>query len=268
MIYLFISYFDESGDDGFPKYSSPIFLLTSIYMSHIKWKENYNKITEGRRQLKDKYEFPVKLEFHTKYLLTNKNPYRQYGWSDQQRHDIIFDLFQIIADLDIKIINVAIIKNNIKKVDYDVLDAALTYNVQRIENDLSRLDEPDTNFLIITDEGRIGKMRKTTRKIQRFNLIPSRLYSGTVYQKSIKLLIEDPLAKESDQSYFLQIVDAVSYITYLYSIYKFTNEDWANRLKKVLTLKDVLALLNIIKPRLNLKATTDDDFGVVNYPKK
>ena len=155
MVYLFISYFDESGDDGFPKYSSPIFLLTSIYMPHVKWKENYNKITEGRRQLKDKYGFPVKLEFHTKYLLTNKNPYRQYGWSDQQRHDIIFDLFQIIADLDVKIINVAIIKNNIKRVDYNVLDAALTYNVQRIENDLSRLGKPDTNFLIITDEGRM-----------------------------------------------------------------------------------------------------------------
>ncbi len=142
MVYLFISYFDESGDDGFPKYSSPIFLLTSIYMPYVKWKENYNKITEGRRQLKDKYGFPFKLEFHTKYLLTNKNPYRQYGWSDQQRHDIIFDLFQIIADLDVKIINVAIIKNNIKRVDYNVLDAALTYNVQRIENDLSRLGKP------------------------------------------------------------------------------------------------------------------------------
>ena len=50
--------------------------------------------------------------------------------------------------------------------------------------------------------------------------------------------------------------------------YKFTTEDWANRLKKVLTAKDVLALLNIIKLCLNLKATTDDEFGVVNYPKK
>gem|GEM_PF-3164026 len=221
-----------------------------------------------RKELKDKYGFPIKLEFHTKHLLTNKNPYRSYKWSDQQRHDIIFDLFQLISELDIRIINVAIIKENIKKEDYNVLDKALTYNIQRIENDLSKLNKPDTNFLIITDEGRIGKMRKTSRKIQRFNLIPSKIYPGTVYQENIRLLIEDPLAKESDESYFLQIADLVSYITYLYSIKKFINREWANRVKNVLSMEDVILLLNTIKPRLNCKAALDNEFGIVNYPRR
>ena len=263
---MFISYFDESGDDGFPEYSSPIFLLTSIYMPHTKWKSNYNRIVEGRKQLKVRYGFPIKLEFHTKHLLTDKKPYRQFGWSGEQRRGIIFDVFQIIADIDIKIINVAIIKQNIQIDEYNVLDRALTYNIQRIENDLEGFNNPNTNFLIITDEGRIGKMRKTSRKIQRFNPIPSKFKVGT-YQKNIQLLIEDPLAKESSESYFLQAVDAISYIKYLYCVNKFINNDLPNRVKRVLSLKDVIELLNIIKPRINCKASPNNEFGIVNYPR-
>ncbi len=38
---MFISYFDETGDDDYPKYSSELFVLTSIYMYFLDWKSNY-----------------------------------------------------------------------------------------------------------------------------------------------------------------------------------------------------------------------------------
>ncbi len=51
---MFISYFDEIGDDGYPKYSSELFVLTSIYMYFLYWKSNYQEnLMKGINQLKD-----------------------------------------------------------------------------------------------------------------------------------------------------------------------------------------------------------------------
>ena len=40
MINIFITYFDEAGDDGYPAYSSPQFILSALYMKDENWK-NY-----------------------------------------------------------------------------------------------------------------------------------------------------------------------------------------------------------------------------------
>ena len=49
---MYLAYFDESGDDGYPKYSSELFVLTSAYLHHQKWQEIYNSIKDFRKQLK------------------------------------------------------------------------------------------------------------------------------------------------------------------------------------------------------------------------
>lgn len=63
---MYISYFDESGDDGYPLTSSELFVLTSVYIHEMFWKTNHEKIKSGRRELKECYGLPVKMEFHTK----------------------------------------------------------------------------------------------------------------------------------------------------------------------------------------------------------
>ena len=41
---MFIAYYDESGDDGYPNYSSPLFVLTSLYLHYLNWKDTFHKI--------------------------------------------------------------------------------------------------------------------------------------------------------------------------------------------------------------------------------
>lgn len=256
---------DESGDDGYPNYSSKLFVLTSLYMPENVWKNNYNQIKDFRRMLKSKYNLPIAMEFHTKAFLTDKNPYRNYKWDLETKKQILKDWVDFIPSLEqIKFINVVIVKPRIIKEDYKVLDAALSYNIQRIENDLLN---SDSRFLIITDEGRLGKMRKTARKMQIYNPIASKIYPGSTYRKEIQLLTEDILPKNSKESYFLQITDFVSYLIYLYSLKNFLNENFANRVAQLLEFDDVYNFLNNLKKCLNLKANPNDEFGVVNYPK-
>lgn len=265
---MYIAYFDETGDDGFPTYSSELFVLTSIYMHHQDWKDNYNKILNFRRELKKDFGLPVKLEFHTKHFLTDKNPYRRYNMSAEDKKDIVFRFTNLISRLGVKIVNVVINKKNIVSAQYPVLENALTYNIQRIENTLRNHNDSEKEmFLIITDEGRVGKMRKIARKIQKINYIPSK-FGNSPYRQEIERLIEDPLPKKSNESYFIQLADFVSYIVFLYSLKNFNSSKWANRVENKLTYNDVYQCLQNMKSVLNLSASRSNEFGIVHYPIK
>ena len=162
-------------------------------------------------------------------------------------------------------VNVLINKTNIKKNDYQVLDRALTYSIQRIENSLGNIN-PEKKFMIITDPGREGKMRKTSRRIQRINFIPSK-YNHEYYRKEIKTLIEDPLPKESKESYFIQISDFVTYIVYLYGLLVIGIDKPSNRLHLPGDNKELLtSWLDILKGSLNLDASRKNEYGIVCYP--
>ncbi|MBI5216582.1 MAG: DUF3800 domain-containing protein [Ignavibacteriae bacterium] len=262
---MFISYFDESGDDGYPDYSSELFVLSSIYFHYSKWKQNYYSIQKFRQGLKITWDFPVKSEFHTKEFITDKNPYHG-KYKPVERKNILFDFCNFISTLDFKIISVVIDKTKIRRPKYEVLKNALTYNIQRIENDLN-LPEHDGQFLIITDEGRIKMMRSTTRSIQRINYIPSQIYPEP-YRKEIERLIEDPLPKSSDESYFIQIVDMISFLVSLFAKQNLCEpkQGWAKRVLDVLSYGDDLKLLDVLKHRFNPRASKSP-FGIVYYPK-
>jgi len=262
---MYIAYFDETGDDGFPKYSSELFVLTSIYSHYQSWKDNYQKNIQFRQYLKQKYGLPIKTEIHTKYLLLNKGFYKKLCLDNKKRLEMIIEIANFIGTLDIQSINVCIdkmkINNTNQKVYGHVLDVAVNFNVQRIENSIKKKD-PNSKFLIITDEGRVGMMKKTTRKIQKINFIPSQ-FSGTNYRQEIKLLIEDPLPKNSNESYFIQIADFISYFVYLEII---DQKKWHNRLVWF-TKNDLKEIIEKFKPILNLEASKNNLYGFVCYPK-
>lgn len=258
---MYISYFDEAGDDGNPG-SSPLFVLSSIYLHHQNWKDAYSKIYDFRSYLRKTYGLHLKTEIHTRQFMLNKGNYQNLGFNDQKRFAICKEFAEFIGGLPIKSIHVVINKTKIAKPDYDVLKNALTYNIQRIENDLLRTD-PTTKFLMITDEGRLGKMRKISRRIQKINFIPSQ-FNPSAYRNEIKLMIEDPLPKQSNESYWIQIVDFLSYIVYLYET-KEKGIPWAGRLK--LTPIELDQIMELLNPIFNNKASASHKFGFVTYPK-
>jgi hypothetical protein len=154
----------------------------------------------------------------------------------------------------------------LKKEKFDILDTALTYSIQRIDNDLTAGSNPNDRFIIITDPGRLGKMRKTTRKIQKINFIPSQ-FSTSQYRKEIKCLIEDPLPKDSKESYFIQISDLIAYLIYMYSLIKYDLGKLPNRLKLFTSFEEIEEWLNILKPVLNTKASKHNEYGIVYHPR-
>jgi Protein of unknown function (DUF3800) len=264
---MHIAYFDESGDDGFPSYSSPLFALSASYLHYLNWKPAFEQILEFRRELKKTLGVPVKLEIHAKYFLLNKNPYKQFGFSDADRIRAISAFCDLIASLELKLVNAVIVKPRVLARDYNVLDWALKMSIQRIENDLDPGRNPTARFLMITDEGRVGKMRATARRMQRINFIPSKFGTGT-YRREIQSLIEDPLPKDSRDSYFIQLSDLVAFVVYLHCLVETGVAPFSNRLATLVDAAQVRSWMDQLKPRFNLLASSANPYGIVIHPNK
>jgi hypothetical protein len=259
-------YYDEAGDDGYPRYSSPLFTLAAVYMHYLQWRLNFDRILEFRRALKRDFGFPVKLEMHAKYFLLGKNPYRSLRFSEEDRIEILNLFADLIGSLDLRVINVAIAKPNLTGTPRKVLDTALTFSVQRIENDLNPSQNPEARFMVITDPGRVGAMRQTTRRVQRINYIPSR-FGPERYRREITALIEDPLQKDSKESYFIQLADFLAFVTYLYVHHETGIGHLHGRMPAGVDQAKVEDWMERMLPSLNTQAAGDDRYGVKIYPR-
>ena len=257
-----IVYCDETGDDGRNTSSSSAFILTSLSMPTESWQSNYDLFKEFRKNLKTDYGFHTGMEMHTKQFLSDKNPYRSYGWSNEQKIEILKKFTLAITSLDISVVNVIIDKTKVKSNDYSILENALTYNIQRIEND----SNGNWNFIIITDKGRISPMRKTARAIRAYNPIQSQF--GGYINKPIKYLIEDIMEKDSKESYFIQICDFISFFTHLYYKTRFQKECLPNRVGQLINSEFVGSVMATLSKNgiFNLKASSQKH-GLVIYPK-
>lgn len=257
-----LAYVDESGDDGLAKnYSSPIFVLTTTYMKDIDWDNNYEQIKKYRLYLKDNFGFSVIEEFHTADFFTDKKPYRDYKLNSEQRKNIIMTYCQVIASMNLRIINTIIDKDKVIRIkEYPVLKNALTYTIQRLEND------SDWKYMIISDKGRVSIMRKTARLLKNENPISSHFTPG-VYNAPIKNMIEDIMEKDSKESFFIQISDFVSYIVNLYYKHYVQKKEIPKRISSWLTIEDIIVMMDILKSVFNLKASSQNDYGLVIYPK-
>ncbi len=259
-----IVYFDESGDDGFPVYSSPQFILTGTCINIADWKDNYLRYKDFRNKMNNMFGLKPKVEMHTKQFLYDRSPYREMHWDFYTRQVILKYFIVAIASLNVSITNVIIDKTIIAKDNYDVLENALKYSIQRIEN----TSHNEWKYLIISDEGRINSMRKTARKMQIYNPIHS--MSLDFGNKPITGLVEDVLAKESKESYFIQISDMVSYIVNLYYKTVITGEELPSRISNVIDSEFLIKAMNYLKENgvLNLSANRSNEYGLVIYPKK
>lgn len=258
-----IVYCDETGDDGLNTNSSDAFILTSIYMPSSSWQDNYNAVKALRSELRKDYGFHTSQEMHTKHFLTDKNPYRAYQWTNEQKIEILKKYTLMIASLQLSAINVIIDKTKINIDNYHVLENALTYNIQRIEND----SRGDWNFLLITDKGRIAPMRNTARAIRAYNPIQSQF--GGYINKPIKNMIEDVLEKDSKESHFIQICDYISYFVHLYYSTRYKKKELPNRVGNLIDKEFVSRVIATLSANgiLNEKAS-QEKYGLVIYPKK
>ncbi len=205
---LHFAYVDESGDAG-PR-GSRTYSLGCVFVDAQAWPATFDSLIGFRRFLRATYGVPVRAEVKANYLLHNGGPFRPLQLSEAARFSIYRGFMRLQPKLGIVTLAVVVDKAAAAQryPGRDPRDIAWEWLLQRIERFMTQSHR--SPVLVVHDEGEAILVRKLARKARRAGTAGSMFGTG-VLRRQARDLLDDPVPKDSRQSYFLQLADLVAY---------------------------------------------------------
>jgi len=196
---MHLFYIDDSGDEE-------ICIFSALALPVAQWRRALEQIQDWRRSLRETYGIGVHEELHAWKFLSGRGRPSDRIITKGERAEIFRGGLTLITKLPgAKLFNVVFSRNDKER--------AFARLVSRIDRTLRAWG---SYGMLICDEGDEEAFTKLVRKLGRYNPIPS--HGGTGSEKRLiyrniplKRIIEDPFFKNSDQSYFIQLVDFAAY---------------------------------------------------------
>lgn len=206
----YFAYVDESGDAGAA--GSGTYVLACVLVKADEWPETFDSLIAYRRWLRSAFGVPVRAEIKANFLLRNGGPFRPLALSESARFAIYRQTMRLMPKLDLKVFAVLIRKRELAARDpsLDPRETCWEYALQRLERFMTRNATP---LILVHDEGEHLIVRKLARKARRAGTAGSRLGTGRLTVPA-KRLLDDPVPRDSKQSYFLQLADLAAFAAY------------------------------------------------------
>jgi hypothetical protein len=207
---VYFAYIDESGDTGAA--GSRTYALACVLVPVATWPDVFDRTIEFRRRLRDIFGVPVRAELKANYLLRNGGPLRPLSLSESARFAIYRQMMRLQPKLGFRTFAILVNKQNHPNRTAD--DLAWEYTLQRLER-FSTQDQPGVTHLvlIVHDEGNVHAVRALARKSRRAGGAGSRFGTGHM-RLPFGGLLDDPVPRDSKQSYFLQMADVAAYAAF------------------------------------------------------
>jgi hypothetical protein len=209
---VYLAYVDESGNAGLP--GSRTYTLGCLFLDVDEWPDAFDDMIAFRRSLRDMYGLPVRAELKANYLLRGKGPLWRLDLTETQRYEIYREMMRIQAGLGFQTYAVVINKQELanRGRDENAREVAWEFLLQRVER-LTTTTQPQTTAMLVHDEGEGAVIRKITRKARRAGSAGSAFGTGHL-DRPARLLVDDPVSRDSRQSYFLQLADLSAYAAF------------------------------------------------------
>jgi hypothetical protein len=204
-------YIDESGDAGVS--GSRTYSLGCAVVVAEDWPTRFDQMIAFRRHLNRTYGVPVRAEIKANFLLRNGGPFRALALPEATRRSIYAQSLRYARrPLGLHCFGVVVNKQNLasQSPGLDPRDVAWDWLFQRIER---YTHYNSTHAVLIHDEGDQLRVRGLARKARRAGSAGSRLGTG-VLRVPFGKLIDDPISRQSHQSYFLQLADLLAYAAF------------------------------------------------------
>jgi hypothetical protein len=208
MHYVKLAYIDESGDSGYS--GSKTYTLGCVMVDAARWPEVFEDFISFRRFIRQNFGVLVRDEIKANYLLRGSGTLKKHNLGDQMRHDIYRQHMRLAHKLGLEVFAVVIQKDRILKKTMNPRDVAWEYLIQRLERMSTKSDTP---VMVIHDEGDSHRIRTLVRKARRINMPGSAFGTGRLSTPA-RLTIDDPVARDSTQSYLIQMADLAAYAAY------------------------------------------------------
>lgn len=206
-----IAYVDETGDtgDASKKGASSHYALGCVILDSSDWSVAFDKLVSMRRWISATYGIPTRAEIKANYLIRGNGPLRDLGLSLPQRKSIYEHHLHHLTAIKSRAFSVVIDKQRHNVHGQACLELAWETLLQRLERTSA---SEGFNFAIHHDAGENDAIRKLVRRSRRFLTAGSNTQYGVgSRQFQVKQLIDDPVPKDSSQSYFIQLADLVAY---------------------------------------------------------
>lgn len=202
VVTMLLAYVDESGDKGAK--GSDTYSLGCLMLSADDWPSSFDAMLNFRRFLKTRYGIRARAEIKANYLMRGKKDLT--GLGDSQREAIYRSHMRMVPKISGSAFAVVIEKRALV-VGRDPFDTAWEFLLQRLERESDRTGHP---VMVVHDEGDNLGVRKIARKARRAGSAGS-AFGTTYFKRPFTALLDDPVPRDSQQSYFLQLADLIAY---------------------------------------------------------
>lgn len=215
-------YVDESGDPGLVNSPTRYYVLSAITFHESFWQTILDDLILFRRELKKLYGLKMKEEIHSSIFINGRTPISQ---------TIYFNIRLTILKRCMEWLNnrndVSVFSVRCDKLGktVDVFDYTWKVLIQRFDNTLAARNFPGPRPLAGIDKGIIlsdntngGKLTRLLRTMRRYNPVPhiQSLYGPGYTNMRLRAIVEDPVMRDSANSYFHQMSDVVAYFARQY----------------------------------------------------
>jgi len=262
---MYFMYVDESGDPGPYDLTKPEalrstrhYIASGFVIPAEEWRNYLTYFLNVRRYLKRKYGLPVRAELHGAEMIRPKSNnaikrvtprYKRIGLYREALKYLPHGMPRA------SIINIHLDKQKpvyASSTGRDIQDLVWDRLLQRYSTYLQKSCDGSYG-LVFADETNEAKVRRLLRKMRVHNFVPSRIYPGESLSAPLINIVEDPIMRNSESSYFVQIADLVAHALYR-KLYP----------KGSLKKHNVDRLFDLVDPLLNTKATRYDPQGIVH----
>lgn len=206
---MLLAYADESGDSGpIERGGSLTYAVGCVLVPDSLWPGIFDGLIAFRRRLHTRFGIPVRAEIKATYLVGGSGPLRPLKLAPAERGLIFRAHLGVMSELGIRGFAVIVDKRDTEWVAPDAL--AWEMLLERLER-TSHYEK--TSIMLTHDNGDNLLVRKTARKARRRITAGSAYGTGQIKQAA-KLLIDDPIPRDSSQSYMVQLADLTAYAAF------------------------------------------------------
>jgi hypothetical protein len=207
---MFLAYVDDSGNSGPPPGGSLTYSLGCVLVEGKRWPQVFDELIDFRRYLRSAHGIPVRAELKANYLIRNGGPHlRANPLSEHARFRIYRGFMRLQKKLDLNVFAIVVDKHKLvqQRPGTDPRPIAWEYLLQRLERFSTNAQVP---VMVVHDEGEELRIRLAARKARRAGTA-GKAYGPGILTRPFKLLLDDPVPRRSDHSYFIQLADLDAY---------------------------------------------------------
>ncbi|MCF6095419.1 DUF3800 domain-containing protein [Thermovorax subterraneus] len=209
---MYLLYVDESGDPGLINSPTTHFILNGLIVHSNAWFDALDGIIKLRKELKKEHGIRVRTELKGKYFYKNKGEF----YEKKIKPEVRLEIYKKILNFEVtsgyfKTLFVCV--NKSYPHTRDPKELAWQSLLERFQRFLQSAGE---RGMVFPDDGYIKFVTQLQRKMRRYNPVKSN-FTGEFYTDyRILNILEDPSARNSVSSYFIQLSDMNAYALHKY----------------------------------------------------